>query len=442
MGLQRALHESATGRAFLQTHGPDLDFCPDFSHYFHTLKSARRLQLLQEVNQLFARCLKEGLPDELAVFPQLDNFDLYAGDGHWHQAASHDPIIDEKTYATGHFYVMDLRRRTLRRLTTAQGKKEHDMHALKRLTKQMLRQGAPVGRQVLYVWDKAAIDFPFWHHLKTTAGIYFISLEKENMALEVMGKKEQDIHALKRLTKQRLRQGAPVGRQVLYVWDKAVIDFHFWHRLKTIAGIYFLSLEKENMALEVMGNKEWDPADPINHGVLQDELVGSSNGVLLRRVTCQAPDTGEIRVFLTTEMTLPPGLIAHLYHRRWRIEKVFDCLKNKLNEKKSWATSPAGKAAQAEFLCLTHNLIRRVEEELARQEGVTNEPDYQRRRDRFAQQKSATEKAGRLWPSTWDTLHKPVQYSVKLIRWLRSGIQSGLTWTAALPRLRALYATL
>jgi hypothetical protein len=376
MGIQRALHESATGRAFLQTHGPDLDFCPDFSHYFHTLKSARRLQLLQEINQLFARNLKADLPDELAMFPQLDNFDLYAGDGHWHQAASHDPIIDEKTYATGHFYVMNLRRRTLGRLTTAQGKKEHDMHALKRLTKQMLRQGAPVGRQVLYVWDKAAIDFPFWHHLKTTAGIYFISLEKENMALTVMG------------------------------------------------------------------NKAWDQADPINHGVLQDELVGSSNGILLRRVTCQAPDTGEIRVFLTTEMTLPPGLIAHLYHRRWRIEKVFDCLKNKLNEKKSWATSPTAKAAQAEFLCLTHNLIRRVEEELASQEGVTNEPDYQRRRERLAQQKSATEKAGRRWPSTWDTLHKPVQYSVKLIRWLRYGIQSGLAWTAALPRLRALYATL
>jgi len=376
MGLQRALHESATGRAFLQTHGPDLDFCPDLSHYFHTLKSSRRLQLLQEVNQLFARSLKEGLPDELAMFPQLDHFDLYAGDGHWHQAASHDPIIDEKTYATGHFYVMDLRRRTLGRLTTAQGKKEHDMHALKRLTKQMLRQGAPVGRQVLYVWDKAAIDFPFWHHLKTTAGIYFISLEKENMALMVMG------------------------------------------------------------------NKAWDQADPINHGVLQDELVGSSNGVLLRRVTCQAPDTGEIRVFLTTEMTLPPGLIAHLYHRRWRIEKVFDCLKNKLNEKKSWATSPTAKAAQAEFLCLTHNLIRRMEQVLASQEGVINEPDCQRRIKRLARQKSVTEKAGRLWPSTWDTLEKPVQYSVKLIRWLRSCIQSGLAWTAALPRLRALYATL
>lgn len=376
LGLQRALYEAPTGRGFLQTHGVDLAFCPDYSHYFHTLKSARRLQLLQEVNERLVQSLLADLPDELAAFPQLDNFDIYAGDGHWHQAASHEPVLDGKIYATGHFYALDLRRRTLGRLATAQGKKEHDIHALKRLTRKMLRQGAPVGRQVLYVWDKAAIDFQFWHHLKRTAGIYFISLEKENMALTVMG------------------------------------------------------------------HPAWDQTDPINHGVLKDELVGTSNGVLLRRVTCQAPDTGEIRVFLTTELTLPPGLIAHLYQRRWRIEKVFDGLKNKLNEKKSWSAAPTGKAAQAEFLCLTHNLLRRMEEVLDRQEGVINQPDRQRRTQRLAAQKSVTEQAGRLWPSTWATLAKPVQYSVKLIRWLRSSIQSGLAWTPALPRLRALYAAL
>jgi len=46
IGLQRALYESPTGRGFLQTHGADLEFGPTYSHYFHTLKSARRLQLL------------------------------------------------------------------------------------------------------------------------------------------------------------------------------------------------------------------------------------------------------------------------------------------------------------------------------------------------------------------------------------------------------------
>jgi hypothetical protein len=376
LGLQRALHESPTGRGFLQTQSAAGNEGPELTHYFHALKSSRRLQLLQELNERVARELLETLPDELAVFPQLVNFDIYAGDGHWHQAASHDVPIEGTIYATGHFYALDLRRRTLSRLATAKGKKEHDMHALKRLSKAMLRQGAPVGRQVLYVWDKAAIDFRFWQDLKTTAGIYLISLEKDNMSLEVMGE------------------------------------------------------------------KTWDQADPINHGVLRDELVGTSNGVMLRRVTAQAPDTGEIRVFLTTEMNLPPGLIAHLYHRRWRIEKVFDALKNKLNEKKSWAVSPIAKAAQAEFLCLTHNLLRRLEEALATQEGVINQPDYTRRAKRLAEQKAATHKAGRAWPSTWDTFLKPVQYSVKLIRWLRTCITSRLTWTAALPRLQALYAVL
>ena len=376
MGIQRALHEAATGRAFLQTHGFDLDYCPDFSHYFHTLTSERRLHLLHDINGLLVGSLDDCLPDELAAFPQLENFDIYAGDGHWHKAASHEPIIDEKIYATGHFFALDLRRRTLCRLATAQGKKEHDMHVLKRLSKEMLRQGAPLKRRVIYVWDKAAIDFAFWHNLKTTAGIYFISLEKENMTLEVMDE------------------------------------------------------------------KTWDKADAINLGVLNDELVSSASGAMLRRVTCQAPDTGEIRVFLTTEMTLPPGLIAHLYHRRWRIEKVFDCLKNKLNEKKSWAASPTAKAAHAEFLCLTHNLIRRIEEQLAAKEGIVNQPDYIRRAKRLAEQKAATHKAGRSWPSTWDTIAKPVQYSVKLIRWLRTSIQSRLAWTTALPRLQALYATL
>ena len=376
LGLARALHESPTGRGFLQTRGAAGQEAPELTHYFHALKSQRRLQLLEELNELVARVFRKTLPDELAGFPQLDNFDIYAGDGHWHKAASHDPMIDGKIRATGHFYALDLRRRTLRRLATAEGKKEHDMPVLKRLSKEMLRQGAQVGRQVIYVWDKAAIDF------------------------------------------------------------------HFWYQLKTTAGIYFISLEKENMSLEVMGNKAWDKADPINHGVLQDELVGSANGVMLRRVTAQAPDTGEIRVFLTTEMTLPPGLIAHLYHRRWRIEKVFDCLKNKLNEKKSWAASPTAKAAQAEFLCLTHNLIRGMEERLATREGVINQPDFERRSKRLAAQKAATQKAGRLWPSTWDTFLKPVQYSVKLIRWLRTCFTSRLAWTTALPRLQALYSTL
>ena len=92
-------------------------------------------------------------------------------------------------------------------------------------------------------------------------------------------------------------------------------------------------------------------------------------------------------------------------------------------------------------LCITHNLVRRIEEQLAAKEGIVNQPDCTRRAKRLAEQKAATHKAGRSWPSTWDTIAKPVQYSVKLIRWLRSSIQLRLTWPAALPHLRALNAS-
>ena len=376
LGVQRVLEVCSSGRAFLQTHGVHWEHCPETSHYFHTLKSQRRLDLVQELNERLQAHLSEFLPDELEGYPQLAHFDIYAGDGHWHGAAAHDPRIEEKTHATGHFYALDLRRRTLRHLTVGEGRKEHDIHALKRLGSKVLRQGAPRGRKVLYVWDKAGIDFRFWYDLKHSSGIYFISLEKENMTLEPMGE------------------------------------------------------------------HPWETNDPVNHGVLSDQLVGTSNGVPLRRIRCEAPDNGQSRVFITSEMTLPPGLIAHLYHRRWQIEKAFDSLKNKLMETKSWATHPVAKTAQAHFICLTHNLLRRIEVILATREQITNQPDERRRKERLNQQKQRTLDAGRLWPSTWDTLLKPVQFSVKLLRWLRSSISSKLPWHTALPRLRALYASL
>ena len=35
----------------------------------------------------------------------------------------------------------------------------------------MLRQGAGKGRKVMWVWDKAAVDFPFWQERKAS-GLY------------------------------------------------------------------------------------------------------------------------------------------------------------------------------------------------------------------------------------------------------------------------------
>lgn len=61
---------------------------------------------------------------------------------------------------------------------------------------------------------------------------------------------------------------------------------------------------------------------------------------------------------------MPPGLIAYLYKARWNIEKVFDQVKNKLNEKKAWATSDIAKEMQAQFVCLAHNLMHLFEDRI------------------------------------------------------------------------------
>ena len=55
------------------------------------------------------------------------------------------------------------------------------------------------------------------------------------------------------------------------------------------------------------------------------------------------PDSGKVFHFMTSVMDVDPGLIAHLYKMRWKIEKTFDELKTKLTEKKA-CVSPKGSA--------------------------------------------------------------------------------------------------
>jgi len=375
LGVERVLHELPSGRGFLQQHATRFSGAPPRANYFESLKSSRRLALVSELNLRLYPSMAREIPDPLASYEDLANFDLYAGDGHWHRAAAHDAPIDGTRYATGHFYALSLRDHSLRHLAVGQGKKEHDMHVLKRL------------------------DAP------------------------------------------RLRQGAPKGRQVLYAWDKACIDFRAWDRWKRSHGVYFVSCEKGNMKLAVTGQPVWDPTDPVNAGIQSMDWVSGLAGVLLRRIVYQEPLTGTIYTFLTNEMTIRPGLIALLYKLRWDIEKVFDELKNKFKEQQAWASTPEAKSAQAQLIALTHNLLVLLEEQL-RREGIVNEAEIERRQQVLQAAQVVAHHAGRLIPSCVVALQRLTQRSVKLLRWLRSCLAERLPWHAATPRLRDLYAEL
>jgi len=302
-GVDRVVSTARSGRDFLQTFQMFWRRELHVGPYFETLASPRRLSMVAECSALLRRRVDAQRPSPLSQFAALATFDLYAGDGHYLEHATHDPRIGETHWPTGHFFALNLKSQSLFPLVLADvtgRKKEHDMHALKRQSVALLRQGAGKGRKVLWIWDKAGVDLAFWQERKAS-GIYFLSLRKEGMCWET----EQE----------------------------RVIDF----------------------------------TQPINQGVTADRVVTDRRGIRVREITYCNPCDGAVYVYLTNEMTLDPGLLVLLYKTRWEIEKVFDETKTKLQEKKSWATTTTAKEMQAHFVALAHNLLLLLQDWQAQQ---------------------------------------------------------------------------
>ena len=194
------------------------------------------------------------------------------------------------------------------------------------------------------------------------------------------------------------------------------------------------------MKLIRCGHRSFEKGDPRNAEVIDDEQVGPGGGsggrpprALLRRITYVDPVTETKYVYITTEMTLPPGILVLIYKHRWDIEKVFDEFKSKLNEKKSWASSETAKVIQAQFLCLTHNLMVLLEEELLTSEKVDNEKE----RNRKARRAEEARKNGANFIGS--ALQRFTVRSVKYIRWLRNHFYREIRWSDAVARLRVIY---
>lgn len=403
-GVRRCLGIFQSGRDFLQQLADLHDTPVLISTFFESLKSKRRLLLVDGIlGQIRCRMRRE-MPDPFACHPCLDDFDIHAGDGHFIAAACHDqakpraaksvkdrkpgnhnPSTTTRTtttkYATGHLYTLDLRSHGMNHLTVAD---------------------------------------------------------------QIERKKEHEMRALKRQTADTLRQGAAKGRKVLYIWDRAGIDFRQWFQWKNQSGIYFLSREKDNMKLETIGTNFFDPTLPINTGVLADEMVATSQGVSVRRVIYQDPETQIIYHYLTNlPTTIPPGLIALLYKARWDIEKVFDEFKNKLCETKAWASSPTAKTQQARLLCLTHNLMTLMEEQISKRSGVINQAEFKRKakiRSTNATAKTSSSNAEAF--TVQHAVERLTQRTVKFIRWLKNHLDLERDWDRAIARLNEVYTHL
>jgi hypothetical protein len=376
LGVTRVVSQSVSGRDFLQltreVHGDSLAR----SSFFDSLHSTRRRDLLAQLNTELARRQRVSLPDLLSRYPELRGRALYAVDGHHLAHAVHARRDAEGDFVScNSLYVLCLHSGLLLNLGAVQGEgvRRHEM---------------PVFRQRIVPW----------------------------------------------LTQHPSGRGAPP----IFVVDPAFVDKQFWTRMAVMEQRQALMITrtKENMKPVVYGSRPWDPQAPVNQGVRADESVGLDNSVILRRIGYRDPESGVEYEFLTTVRDLAPGLIALLYLLRWRIEKVFDTGKNKLQETKAWATGQVAQEIQAHCFALTHNLLVCLRAQLDQREGIRELKVEKKRQQSLITRRAQAAAHGRAVPRHQERLPAVVQLTVQFIRTLRNAILVGMRWLAALARLR------
>ncbi len=218
------------------------------------------------------------------------------------------------------------------------------------------------------------------------------------------------------------------GLLPIVIGDPAYIDVLFWFEQKRRRQSVIITREKENMKPLIIGPNGFDPQDPVNRGVETDELAGYTDAQM-RRIVYRDPLSGERFVFITTETTLRPGLIALLYFLRWKIEKVFDVAKNKLHQQKAWANGDTAAHLQAHCIALTHNLLTLLLATLE-QAGVR---ELKVERKQAARRKACPE-AKRV--PAQEMVRHAAQLTCQFIRLVRYYLDHKTPWRVALPRFQ------
>lgn len=376
IGVLRVLSQCVSGRDFLQqlreVGGEELAR----ASFFGSLHSKPRQDRLAHLNTELV--LRRGalLEDLLGNFPELKDRPIYAVDGHHLAHATHARRDAEgEQVSSNSLYVLSLHTGLLLNLAAVQGNGERH-HEL------------PIFRQRVIPW--------------------------------------------------LVKHGTHRGAKPIFVADPAFVDKRFWTQMQLgwKDGALVITRTKENMKPIVSGSRNWDPNAPANQGVLADESVVFPGGYPMRRVQYVDPETGLEYEFLTTVLDLAPGLIALLYLLRWRIEKVFDTGKNKLEETKAWAAGSVAQEIQAHFFALTHNLLLLLRRHLEQTQDLREVKVEQKRTVASVARREQLTRAGRTVSSFRKLLPAVVQLTAQFIRTLRNGILVRIHWLQALALLR------
>ena len=366
LGVTRSMQYFKSGRSFVQkTIDTVIETKLTVSNYFNSQRSKRRLEQVKKVNKILVENYISPVADDpFAELDCLDDYAIYAADGHYHKHAAHDKHSNGKNYPVAHIFAINLRNQTV-------------------------------------------------SHLDVT---------------KPLDKKEHEISTLKRIGTNALRMGEPLGRKVIMVYDRAIIDFQQWYKWKYESGLYMLTEEKSNMKLQNLGILEFDKSNSVNNGILSDNQVGTSKGTLIRRVVYYDSELNKTFVFITNVFNVAPGIIAFIYKKRWMVEKVYDTFKNYYFESKAWGKTDEAKCQQALFLCITHNLNLMLERRIEDEEGIRDEKIIKKQMKRRTEVIKKIIENGMPLNSLAVKACRSVQRSQQFLRYLNNKISINTCW--------------
>jgi len=300
-GLLRGIGCDDSGRDFLQTIDDIHDQQLPVSTYFNSLKSPRRMHMLEAVEKqsyrLHCHTLASHEIDYLKQFPELDQYTVEAADGHFIDHACHtEKGKNGKVYAAGFIYSMNLRNGLLKPLccVTNGTKRNQEIPALRKY------------------------------------------IEKQN---DETNKSEK----------------------CLYVYDKAVTDYGWWDHQKQHEN-YMISVLKENSVATFFESIPFDSHSEVNIGI-EGYSTYENGGIKFSLVEYRDPETQILHRFVTTlPISINPGTIAILYFKRWTIEKAFNNSKSNLKERKAWSPDFNALKNQMRLTSMTYNQMRVFEE--------------------------------------------------------------------------------
>jgi hypothetical protein len=193
-----------------------------------------------------------------------------------------------------------------------------------------------------YALDSTTIDlclklFPWAHFRRRKAGIKAHTMIDLRVGIPVFMRvtdaKVADVSILDQITFEA---------RAFYVMDKGYVDFTRFYRIH-LAGAFFVTRAKKRMDCRVRKRLAVDPDGPV----LRDQLVRLRGQKTrhyypdtLRRIRYVDPETGRRLTFLTNHLTLDALSIALLYRKRWQVELLFKWMKQHLQIKAFFGTTP------------------------------------------------------------------------------------------------------